>query len=337
MTRRSFVAAASALLGAERIRIAFIGLNHSHAADKVKLCRNSPDWEFAGAWEPDEKVAAPYRQAGVRFVDKATILADPSIPVVAIESEVKPHARYALEALAAGKHLHLEKPPSDNMADMRKIVELAHKQKKLVQVGYMWRHHPGMNRVIEAARQGWLGDVYLVRGQMNTLITDRRWEWALFHGGQMYEQGGHLIDPLVRMMGRPSKITHFLRHDGKVNDKLFDNTAAVFEYPGAMGVITSSVLQPAATAHRMFEVQGSNGIALLRPIEGPPHLEIELVKAAGPYQAGKNVVELPPFQRYAGDFIELANCLRTNTPLSTTPQQDLEVQEALLRASGMFV
>jgi predicted dehydrogenase len=337
MTRRSFVAAASALFGAERIRIAFIGLNHSHAEDKVKICRNSPDWEFAGAWEPNEKVAAPHRQAGVPFVDKAKILADPTIPVVAIESEVKPHARLALEALAAGKHLHLEKPPSDNMADMRKILELARKQKKLVQIGYMWRHHPGMNKVIEAARQGWLGDVYLVRGQMNTLITDRRWEWALFHGGQMYEQGGHLIDPLVRMMGRPTKITHFLRHDGKVQDKLLDNTAAVFEYPSAMGVITSSVLQPGATGHRMFEVQGSNGVALLRPIEGPPRLEIELVNAAGPYKAGKNVVELPPFQRYVGDFIELASCLRTNTHLTTTPQQDLEVQDALLRASDMFV
>ena len=88
-----------------------------------------------------------------------------------IESEVKPHARYALEALEAGKHLHLEKPPSENMADMRKILDLARRKKLIVQIGYMWRHHPGMNKVIEAARQGWLGDIYLVRGQMNTLIT----------------------------------------------------------------------------------------------------------------------------------------------------------------------
>ena len=340
MTRRIFAAttAAAALPAAgERIRIAFIGLNHSHAEDKLKICRNSPDWEFAGAWEPNEKIAEPYRKAGVPFRDKAAILADKTIPVVAVESEVKPHARYALEALAAGKHLHLEKPPSDNMADMRKIMDLARKQKRLVQIGYMWRHHPGMNKVIEAARQGWLGNIYLVRGQMNTLITDRRWEWALFHGGQMFEQGGHLIDPLVRMMGRPGKITPFLRHDGKYNDNLLDNTAAVFEYPGAMAVITSSVLQPGATGHRMFEAQGANGVALLRPIEGPPRLEIELVKSAGPYQAGKNIVELPPYQRYAGDFLDLASCVRTTTPLLITPGQDLDVQEALLRASGMFV
>lgn len=343
MTRRNFVAAATTSLAAappadpKRIRIAFVGLNHSHAEDKVKICRTSPDWEFVGAWEPDEKVAAPFRQAGVPFVDKAKILADATIPIVAIESEVKPHAKYALEALEAGKHLHLEKPPSDNMADMRRIVDLARKKKRIVQMGYMWRHHPGMNKVIEAARQGWLGDIYLVRGQMNTLITDRRWEWALFHGGQMYEQGGHLIDPLVRMMGRPNKISHFLRHHGKYKDNLLDNTAAVFEYPGALAIINSSVLQPGATGHRMFEAQGSNGIALLRPIEGPPRLEIELVKAAGPYKAGKNVIELPPFQRYVGDFVELARSFRTGAPLSVSLDQDLEVQEALLRASDMFV
>ena len=338
MTRRNFVAAAAAALpAADRIRIGFIGLNHSHAEDKVKICRASPDWEFAGAWEPSEKVAAPYRQAGVPFVDKAKLLSDPTIPVIAVESEVKPHAQYALEALAAGKRLHLEKPPSDNMADLRKILDLARRKNRLVQMGYMWRHHPGMNKVIEAAREGWLGDIYLVRGQMNTLITDRRWEWALFHGGQMYEQGCHLIDPLVRMMGAPSKITPFLRHDGKYKDNLLDNTAAVFEYTGAMAVITASVLQPGATGHRMFEVQGANGVALLRPIEGPPRLEIQLVKPAGPYQAGKNVVELPPFQRYAGDFAELARCVRTNTPIAVTPDQDLAVHEALLRASDMFV
>jgi len=341
MTRRNFftttaAAASSTAVANTKIRIAFLGLNHSHAQDKVKICQSSPDWEFVGVWEKDPKVAAPYEARGVKLLKKQDILGDASIPVVAIESEVKSHEELAIEALDAGKHLHLEKPPSDNMPGMLRIVELARRKNRLVQMGYMWRHHPGVQAVLEAARQGWLGDVYLVRGMMNTLITDRRWEWALFSGGQMFEQGCHLIDPMVRLMGRPMKVSRHLKHHGKVADNLADNTVAVFEWPSALGVIISSLLQPNATGHRMFEVQGSNGTAILRPIEGSPKLEVDLVKAAGPYKPGRQEVVLPKFERYVGDLVELAACLRNSKPLSVSLDQDLDVQEAVLRASGMY-
>lgn len=96
------------------------------------------------------------------------------------------------------------------------------------------------------------------------------------------------MDPMIRVLGKPTRTTSFLRHHGNFADNLFDNCAAVFDYPKAMGVITTSVLQPDATPHRMFEVQGSRGTAILRPIEGPPKLEISLTTAAGPYRKGRN-------------------------------------------------
>jgi predicted dehydrogenase len=216
-------------------------------------------------------------------------------------------------------------------------VEAARKKNRLLQMGYMWRYHPGFRAMIEAARNGWLGEIYLVKGQMNTLIgADRRPEWALFHGGQMYEQGGHLIDPLVRLLGRPTRITPFLRHHGAFQDSLLDNTAAVFDYPKALGIINSSVLQPGATAHRAFEIYGSRGTAVLRPIEGPPKLEIDLTEDAGPYKKGRTAVALPAYRRYEGDLADLAACVRSGKPLAITLEQDLMVQEALLRASEMW-
>ncbi|MFN7920843.1 MAG: Gfo/Idh/MocA family oxidoreductase [Bryobacteraceae bacterium] len=338
LTRRALVAAAAAatVTAQNRIRIAFLGASHSHGPDKVRICKDSPDWELAGVWERDPKAAAEYKAKGVTLLERDKILEDRSIPVVAIESEVKPHEELALMALEAGKHLHLEKPPSDNPEGLRKIVRAARDKKLMVQIGYMWRHHPGMNAIIEAGRKGWLGDIFLVRGMMNTLITDRRWEWALFSGGQMFEQGCHLIDPMVRLMGRPHRVSSHLRHHGRYNDNLADNTAAIFDWPGAMGVITSTLLQNNGGAHRMFEVEGSNGTAVLRPIEGPPRLEFDLVKAAGPYPSGRHEVPLAKFERYTGDFAELAGCVRSGESLSVTLDQDLDVQEALLRASGMW-
>jgi predicted dehydrogenase len=321
-----------------RVRIAFLGASHSHAADKVRIAQTSGDWELVGVWEPDSAVAAAYRKSGAALLSKEHILGDASIEVIAVESGVKEHEGLGLAALEGGKHVHLEKPPSDNPKGLLKLVEAARKSNRLLQMGYMWRYHPGFGAMLEAARSGWLGEIYLVKGQMNTLIgADRRPEWALFHGGQMYEQGGHLIDPLVRLLGRPSGITPFLRHHGAFEDNLLDNTAAVFDYPKALGIINSSVLQPGATAHRAFEIYGSRGTAVLRPIEGPPKLEIDVTEDAGPYKKGRNTVALPAYRRYEGDLADLAACVRSGRPLAITPEQDLLVQEVLLRASEMWI
>jgi predicted dehydrogenase len=341
MNRRAFLiasaAAAQSAAQGRRVRIAFLGASHSHAADKVRIAQTSADWELAGVWEPDAAVAAGLGKSGVKMRGKDEILKDASIEVIAVESGVKEHEALGLAALEAGKHVHLEKPPSDNPKGLPKLIATARKKERLLQMGYMWRYHPGFTAMLEAARSGWLGEIYLVKGQMNTLIgPDRRPEWALFHGGQMYEQGGHLIDPLIRLMGRPSKVTPFLRHHGNFQDNLLDNTAAVFEYPKAMAIINSSVLQPGATAHRAFEIYGSRATAVLRPIEGPPKLEIDLTEDAGPYKKGRTTVTLPAYRRYEGDLADLAACVRSGKPLAITPEQDMLVQEALLRASEMW-
>ena len=341
MNRRIFLSSALAAplatqAAAPRIKIAFLGVSHSHASEKVKVVRENPSLELVGLWEEDAKLHEPYQKSGVPILPREQLLNDRSIQVMAVESGVKAHAEHARLALEAGKHIHLEKPPADNLKEFRALVALARQKRLLMQMGYMWRYHPGINMALEAARQGWLGDVYLVRGTMNTLIgADRRPEWALFHGGQMFEQGCHLIDPMVRLLGRPQKVTPILRRHGAFNDNLADNTVAVFEYPRALGFIMSSVLQPGATQHRAFEIFGSNGNAVVRPIE-PPILQIDLAKPAGPYQAKTQTVQLAPFRRYVGDFAELAEAVRLKRPLAVTPEEDLLVQETLLRASEML-
>ena len=339
MERREFVASslASVMAAPSRIRIGFLGASHSHAEDKIRIVRESPAWELVGIVEKNPKLRAKYEKEGVKLISQADLLGDSTIQAVAIESDVMDHPGQARLALEAGKHLHLEKPPAYKRDEFPALVELARRKKRLMQIGYMWRYHPGINKAIEAARKGWLGQVYLVRGTMNTLIgPDRRPEWDLFHGGQMFEQGGHLIDPMVRLMGKPQKVTHFLKNHGrKYNDKLMDNTVAVFEYSSALGVILSSVLQPNANAHRTFEILGANGTAVVRPIE-PGRLQIDLLEAAGPYKAGSQEVPHAPFRRYAGDFIELAEAIQSGRPLAVTAEEDLAVQEVLLRASEMW-
>jgi predicted dehydrogenase len=338
MTRRTAIAtlgATSLAAQQEKIRVAIVGGGHSHAMGKARILKESSDWDLAGIAEDDPKILAPYTAMGLKTLSIQDILGDASVKVIAIESAVRDHQKHAKMALSARKHVHVEKPPADTMDGMRQLVKLAKEKQLLLQSGYMWRYHPGMNAALTAAREGWLGEVYLVRGQINTLIDpERRPEWAEFAGGHMFELCAHLIDVTTRLLGRPVKVTPFLRHDAPLGDRLKDNTVAVFEYPKAMAVIHGATMQPGSGGHRMFEIQGTNGTATIRPIE-PPVVTIELANAAGPYKKGRQQLPMPEYKRYVDDLVELAAAVRGQKKLTASLDDELLVQETLLRASGM--
>ncbi len=334
--RRTFLAAA---LGAPlqqqgaKIRVAFLGASHPHGPVKLQLVREHPAFDLAGVSETDPEHRARQTQAGVPQLSRRQILEDRSIQAILVESRVKDHSADAADALAAGKHVHAEKPPSHDLAGLRRQVEIARRKELHLQQGYMWRHHPGINAALEAARRGWLGEVHFVRGTINTLIAPaERLELARFAGGQMFELGCHLIDPLVRLLGPPTKVTPALKKLGM--DGLADDTVAMFEFPRALATIQTSSLDPGAGRYRAFEILGDNGIAVVRPIE-PPVLQIDLAKAAGPYRAGLQTVEMPPYRRYVADLAEFAHAIRTGKPLPIPLEQELAVQQALLAASAM--
>ena len=326
-------AAADAPAGAPRVRIGFLGASHSHAFEKVRIVKESADFELVGVAEESEAVRKRCERLGVRFASAEELLKE--CAAIAVESDVKDHARHARMALEAGRHVHLEKPPADTLKDFAGLVALAKEKRLLMQMGYMWRFNPGINAALEAARKGWLGEVRLVRGMINTQAgPDRRAEWAAYRGGILFELGSHLVDPLVRLLGRPDRVTPFLRTHADPPDRLADSTAAVFEFPRALGILTSAVYPPGSSVQRSFEVHGTNGVALVKPIE-PPQLQVDLAKAAGPYAAGVQAVKMPAYPRYVPELAELAAAIRAGTALAVTPEEDLVVQESLMRACSM--
>jgi predicted dehydrogenase len=318
-----------------RVRIGFLGGSHAHAWAKVKTVRELPQFEVVGLWEEDPNLRKKYEEAGVRVCSRDQLLGDSTVQAIAVESDVMDHSEHARMALEAGKHVHVEKAPATTMDAFRALVSLAARRQRLMQMGYMWRYHPAMNAALEAARRGWLGDVYQVRATINTLVPpDSRPGLARLRGGLMFELGCHLIDVMVRLMGRPDKVTPYLRKDGGFSDALADNTLAILEWPHTIGTVVSAALQFNAGSHRSFEVLGTNGTAVVQPIE-PPGLRIDLAKASGPYKATVQTVPLPPYTRYIDDFKEFASAIQAGKPLSITPQEDLLVQETLLRACDM--
>jgi predicted dehydrogenase len=323
MTRRGFVAGAAAVVtaaGNARIRVGMLGTRHSHFKGKLAVIQQSAEYEVGGVCELDS-AAAP------QMLDDATIR------LIVVECAPWEAVAWGKKVIAAGKHLHLEKPPGDQMEPFRELVEEARRRKLLVQLGYIWRFHTLMNQALDIARRGYLGDIFQVKGAIHTDIApNRRGDLAKYRGGMMFELGCHLIDRVVDLLGRPKEVRSWLRHDTRIADTLADNTLAVLEYDKTLAVVTSAARQAGASEHRSFEIIGTEGSLTLQPIEPGTKMRLTLRDARGLYKAGAQEITGPPSSRYAGDFADLARAIRSAQPLKFSYDHELLVEETLLRA-----
>lgn len=340
LTRRSFLAAAAAAPArTKRIRVAILGVQHSHLRGKLAALRANPNYELVAVSEPDPATRKRGESLaglnGLPWVSKEKLLADPSLDLIVFEGEVRDAIPWGREVLEAGKHLHLEKPPSNRMEPFRDLVELARSRKRLLQLGYIWRFHDGTAAALEAMRRGWLGEVLMIRA---TISSDRdapqRAVEARYRGGTMFELGGHVIDRVIAFLGRPNTVRHWLRHDSSVSDDLRDNTLAVLEFDRALAVIVSSARMAGAGEHRSFEVIGTDGTFMIQPMEPRPALRVHMRNAHGPYRRGWQEIELPEQPRFIRDFEALAEAILKERPLEYSYDHELLLHETLLRASG---
>ena len=347
MERRRFIqqAGASALLqqtargGPPVVRAAILGTKHSHTTGKLKAMQDNPDYQVVGICENDAKAKAKAqadpRFQGLKWMSEAELLADRNIDLVVVECSVWEALPWARKVIDAGKHLHQEKPVGNDWGAFKALVEDARRKKLLLQTGYVWRCHDGVNAAIDAARKGWLGEVFMVRGTINSdRGPEERAIEARYKGGGLFELAGHVIDRTVDLLGRPIKVQSWLRHDTSVADTLKDNNLTVFEYGKALAIIAQSAKMAGSGDHRSFEVIGTDGTFMVHPEASPPRMRVEMRKAQGPYKAGWQEIVLPRQPRFEGDFKELANAIKSGAPLKLSYDHELLLQETLLRASG---
>ena len=347
MNRRDLLWAGASLVaplaaraaGAGVVRAAILGTQHSHTGGKLKAMQDSPDYEIAGVCENDPEARARAQKdprfRALRWMTEKELLGDPSINLVVVECSVWEAVPWGAKVIAAGKHLHLEKPPGHTWEPFKNLVEDARRKKLLLQTGYVWRWHEGVNAALDAARQGWLGEVHMVRGTMNAdRDAEQRAVEAKYRGGGMFELGGHVIDRVVELLGRPTKVHSWLRHDTSHPDKLADNNLAVLEFPKALAVITQSASMSGAGDHRSLELIGTDGTVIVWPESSPPRMRVQMRKPQGSYSAGWQDINLPPQPRFVGDFQDLARAIKSGQPLKHSYDHELLLHETLLRVSG---
>ncbi len=323
-----------------RIRIGQIGTAHAHAGGKMDTMRKSADFEVVGIVEPDGKLRASLASSkvygGIPVMTEEQLLNTPGLQAVAVETDVKHLVPAAARCIAAGKHVHLDKPAGDSLSAFKRVLDDATTRKLTLQMGYMLRYNPAVQLARRLVKEGALGEVFTVEASMSKVLGDAE-RRALFGypGGAMFELGCHMLDSVLAVLGRPQKVAAFNRSSSALNDGYADNQLAVLEYPRATAVIRAAIVEHDGGARRQFVVCGTKGTLEIRPIEHP-EARLTLDAAHGEFRKGKQTIEFPKGRgRYDGDFEDLAKVIRGEKAFEFTPAHDLAVQETVLLASGL--
>ena len=284
------------------IRAAIIGLGRWGRSQVNAVQGKSGDIQFAAAYtrtrasaeefcrEKNIPLAASYRE----------VLADPNIDAVVLATPHSQHAEQVMQAVAARKHVHVQKPLTLDLPSAKTIVDAAKKAGITLAVGFNRRFHPSIAEVRKRLADGQLGQVMSMVAQHTTstgqFIAAGNWRAQPDEapGGALTAVGVHSID-------------HMIEFGGTVRDVLCtterylpgpsDDTSSImlrFE-SGATGLLFCSVATATTLSFTLF---GSKGLAeVSRPnLSRFRFVPTSTVAPTGPVTAPPDeIVEHPTF------------------------------------------
>jgi predicted dehydrogenase len=143
-----------------------------------------------GARYPNARATASFEE----------MLADDHLQAVVIATPVPTHHPLAKQALEAGKHVFVEKPPAMRAAEMAELVGLAEERGLVLMPGHLLLYHPGVQKLKELVDSGQLGEVLCVYGNRQNLGIIRTNENAL------WSLGVHDLSVILYLIGeQPSQ------------------------------------------------------------------------------------------------------------------------------------
>jgi predicted dehydrogenase len=148
--------------------------NFDELADLAWLCDadESRRREFAARY-PKARVTGDFEE----------LLADPGLEAVVIATPVPTHYELAKQALEAGKHVFVEKPPAMRAQEMEELCDLAEQGGLVLMPGHLLLYHPAVNTLKSLVVAGELGEVLCVYSNRQNLGVIRKHENALLSLG----------------------------------------------------------------------------------------------------------------------------------------------------------
>ena len=250
------------IVGAGRMGRRRVAIAHAHPESAVTLIY-------------DERTAAAAELAAECGAEVAAsreelIAADLDIAVVATTHDAL--APISTAALLAGKHVLCEKPLGRNPQEAQQAVAAAEQSGRVLKVGYNHRYHPAVQKLHEVCTAGEIGPLLSIRaryGHGGRSGYEREWRTnpEKAGGGELLDQGAHLIDLAKWFLGDFAEVTGYVEThfwDTPVED----NAYGLFRT--ATGQIAS--LHASWTQWKnlfSFEVFGRDGYVCAEGLGGP--------------------------------------------------------------------
>lgn len=155
------------------------------------------------------------RTAGaMAFRDWRELVWSPLVDVVIVATLHDSLAEITLTAAEAGKHVLVEKPAARTAAELVPVMAAAAKHGVKVHVGFNHRYHRSLRKAKEIVESGALGDLMFIRaryGHGARLGYEKEWRSnpALSGGGELIDQGPHLIDLSRWFLGEMTEVQGF--------------------------------------------------------------------------------------------------------------------------------
>ncbi|MEI8059142.1 MAG: Gfo/Idh/MocA family oxidoreductase [Ferruginibacter sp.] len=204
-----------------------------------------PGFDLYAVWERSTK-AATLKYPGIKSFDTYDdLLNDTSIDLIVVNTPNYTHFEFAKKAFLANKHVIVEKPFCNTVAECLELIDLAKEKNKILSVYHNRRFDSDFKVIKKVLTENLLGEI--VEAELHfdrfseVLSPKLHKETPGLGTGLLYDLGSHLIDQAVQLFGMPDAIFADIRAARKIS-LVDDYMELLLFYPSKRVRIKSSYL-----------------------------------------------------------------------------------------------
>ncbi len=258
------------------------------------------------------------------------------------------HAEHAVLAAQHGKHIYVDKPIANTLADGKKMVEACQKAGVVLLVGHDMRRLSGFRKVKELIDQGAIGKPVMVESNFSARLgfelTPDKWRWygddSGCPAGALMTMGVHHADTLNYYFGPIQKVFAFFNKLYTPAD-VEDVSMTTFQFEsGVLGYLGCTYASPRANWIYVYGTDAQLFCTVSLPnLPFDEYLKIwsvvdqyTILQVLDKTKDKPETIPLPVGDPILEEIDEFADCIRTGKKPETDGQAAL-VALALIRAS----
>ncbi len=318
----------------DELNIGLIGAGRM-GAYHVETWERVPDGRLVAVAEPDEATArARIGRRPIDWVgDYRWLLERVDVDAVCICAPSAQHARIALDALAAGKHVFVEKPIATALDDGLRMAAAARQANLKLMVGHIERFNPSVGKLAELIAEGRIGRVFRAHatrvGPLPVRIQDT---------GVAIDLATHDLDLMQFVLGRD--ITSIYAEGSRcVHPTQEDMISCLLRFgdDGPQGLLDVNWLTP--EKRREMTVIGEGGMLSASYLTqdvwftestGAPTGWSELARIRGDAEGAAVRFALPRVEPLQAELQAFARCVLDDTPEPVSAEEGCRALAAAL-------